>query len=133
MATTTRHLEISEQLLRQASDELDAGDLIQSSEKAWGAVVHYVKSVAVERGWAHDTHRDIFTNVGRIIGNRDADDPRRRLLKSVRALHVNYYEDEMDAPTIRGGIRDARELDRGFEERGRLPVVAGQFVGVVCA
>ena len=35
------------------------GDLLQASKKAWGAVAHYLKSVAKYRGWQNRTHRDL--------------------------------------------------------------------------
>ena len=47
-----RHLEISGLLLRWASDEFEAGNLFLASEMAWGAVAHYLKSVAKYRGMA---------------------------------------------------------------------------------
>ena len=50
MATTARHQEISRTFLEHAEIEFGKGDLLQASEKAWGAVAHYVKSVAKERG-----------------------------------------------------------------------------------
>ena len=48
MATTERHGQISAQFLEQAEAELRNGDLLQASEKAWGAVTHYVNSLARE-------------------------------------------------------------------------------------
>ena len=59
MATTTRHGEFSARLLDHADEEFEKGDMIQASEKAWGAVAHYVKSVAKARGWPDGSHRDM--------------------------------------------------------------------------
>lgn len=118
MATTERHLEISDHMIEQAKRELSAGDLLQASEKAWGAVVHYVKSVAQENGWPHETHRDIFQNVNRIIGNDLANDPRRRLLRSVRFLHVNFYEEELGSLEVKDGIEDAKSLIDALKNSG---------------
>ena len=52
MATTIRHEEISGRFLHHADEEFEKGDMLQASEKAWGAVAHYVKSVAKARGLA---------------------------------------------------------------------------------
>ena len=46
MATTARHQEISDQFLSDAEVEFQRGDLLQASEKAWGAVAHYIEAVA---------------------------------------------------------------------------------------
>ena len=51
MATVAQHQEISERFLSHAEEEFEKGDLLQASEKAWGAVAHYVKSVAKAAGW----------------------------------------------------------------------------------
>ena len=49
MSTAARHQEISDVFLEHAEDEFEKGDLLQASEKTWGAVAHYVKSVARNR------------------------------------------------------------------------------------
>ena len=46
--------------MQQADEELGRGDYLQASEKAWGAAVRAVKSVAERRGWEHDSHRHMF-------------------------------------------------------------------------
>ena len=43
MATSTQHQEISGLFLDHAAVEFEKGDFLQASEKAWGAVAHYVK------------------------------------------------------------------------------------------
>jgi uncharacterized protein (UPF0332 family) len=57
VVTVERHREISAQFMHQAEEEFGKGDLLQASEKAWGAVSHFVNSVARERGWSMGTHR----------------------------------------------------------------------------
>ena len=41
--------------------------MLQASEKAWGAVAHYVKSVARANGWPNRSHRHIAENAGRLL------------------------------------------------------------------
>ena len=43
MTTSVEHVRISDRFLGQAQSEFERGDLLQASEKAWGAVAHYVK------------------------------------------------------------------------------------------
>ena len=53
MATAEQHRKISTQFLEHAEDELRKGDLLQASEKAWGAVSHYVNSIARQQELAY--------------------------------------------------------------------------------
>ena len=39
----------------------------------------------------------------------------RRLLRSVEALHANFYNAFLDEDSVREGIQDARELIRTLE------------------
>lgn len=112
MATPVRHQDISRTLLAQASEEFDKGDLIQASEKAWGAVAHFVKAVARERNWPNRSHQDVRRNATRLV--RRSDDPIQNalLFEAVENLHVNFYEDTYaeDPDRVRYGIRHAETL-----------------------
>ena len=46
MATAARHRQICEMFLAHAQEQLDRGDFLQASEKAWGAVAHRVEALA---------------------------------------------------------------------------------------
>ena len=93
MATVARHQDISNRFLEHAEEEFEKGDLLQASEKTWGAVAHCVKSVARKHGWPNKSHRDVSNNADRLI--RLTEDPRQnqRLFHVVTNLHVNFYED----------------------------------------
>lgn len=116
MATAEQHQEISTQFLTHAEDELRKGDLLQASEKAWGAVSHYVNSVARQRGWPLGSHSLLIENATRLI-RQDPDGAihKRRLLRSVEALHANFYQAFLDEDSVREGIEDAKELIRTLE------------------
>lgn len=120
MVTAERHREISAQFLDQAEDEFRKGDLLQASEKAWGAVSHYVNSVARQRGWPLGSHKRLIVNANRLIcrdlGNANH---RRRLLRSIEALHANFYQEFLDEDSVRDGIEDAKELIRTLEDLNR--------------
>ena len=55
--TAEEHLEIAITLLAQAEREFLAGDIIQGSEKLWGAASHAMLAAAKQRGWATGSHR----------------------------------------------------------------------------
>ena len=115
VVTSEKHREISAQFLDHAEDEFRKGDLLQASEKAWGAVSHYVNSVARRRDWPMGSHKNLQNNATKLIG-RDPDhaSDRRRLLRSVEALHANFYGAVLDEDSVREGIEDARELIRAL-------------------
>ena len=117
MVTSEKHREISAQFLDHAEDEFRKGDLLQASEKAWGAVSHYVNSVARRRDWPMGSHKNLQNNATKLIRRDPAHaSDRRRLLRSVEALHANFYGAVLDEDSVREGIADARELIRALED-----------------
>lgn len=117
MVTAAQHREISAQFLDHAEDEFRRGDLLQASEKAWGAVSHYVNAVARQRNWPLGSHRRLIENANRLIRMDPAHaGHRRRLLRSVEALHANFYQAYLDEDSVREGIEDAKELIGALEQ-----------------
>ena len=51
-----RHFQLSRWLLKHAQEQLERGDTMQASEKAYGAVAHAVKACAELRNWNHFNH-----------------------------------------------------------------------------
>ena len=119
LAEIENHREISDRFLLHADEQLARGDLPQASEKAWGAVAHYLKSVAKSRIWENETHRDLI-DVGRDLA-RETDDPSRarRLFASVRDMHRNFYDDRLSNAEVEEGINAARELISLLKSRNR--------------
>ena len=107
MNNVTDHRTISSMFLRQAQEECDAGDLLQASEKAWGAVAHYVRAIADERGWSSGSQKKLLNNAQRILEHSPH---HLRLLASVERLHVNFYESFCTETVVRLGLGDAKEL-----------------------
>ena len=104
MASSTYHV-ASFQPLRQAKEELAAGDVRQASAKGWDAATQIAKAVAAQRGWEHRGHAQLFDAVATIAaetGDEDID----RLLELASALHTNFYEDWYGAGRVERGIRD---------------------------
>ena len=110
MATATRHQDISSQLLEHAEQEFEKGDLIQASEKAWGAVAHCVKSVAKRKRWPNASHKDINKNARRLIALTPTPVEGRRMLLAINALHTNFYEENLDPEDVKQSITDAHTL-----------------------
>ena len=98
----------SERLLRHARIELEKGDRLQTSEKAWGAVAHAIKVVAAHRGWRYDTHADATRVIVRLIP--ELGDRVYLLYGVANYLHNNYYMDVMPLEELRRDLAYVEEL-----------------------
>lgn len=91
---------------------------LKRSEMAWGAVAHYLKSIAKLRGWRNRSHRDLFRVVNRLSSETDNFNEIQNLFVTMNGLHVNFYEDWLENDAVRVGIEDAKEfvgrLEREF-------------------
>ena len=107
--TTPRYQQASRRFLAQARAELTAGDLMQASEKGWGAAAQMLKAVAEERGWEHGKHRHLSRVASRVrseTGDRDV----YRWFQVAESLHGNFYEDQMSAEDIAESLNDVQAL-----------------------
>ena len=101
-----RYEEISRHLLQQAQDELDRGDILQASDKVWGATAHTIKAVCQRMGWNHHAHNHIRAAANYVASEFGRDD----LISAygyLDALHTNYYEHQLLAGEVRVGINNA--------------------------
>ncbi len=103
------HVRISRRFILQAQAELNAGDRLQASEKAWGAAAHAVKAIAEQRGLEHRTHARLFIAVDRIA--EDTERPELiTLFSHASALHQNFYENWQTDKFVQDGINQVRLL-----------------------
>lgn len=51
------HAQTALDFLSASDREFDDGDILQASEKLWGAATHALIAVAQQRGWHHGSHR----------------------------------------------------------------------------
>ena len=121
-AEIENHIETVERFLRHAEEEFEAGDMPQASEKAWGAVAHYLKSVAKFRGWVNRSHSDL-NDIAYDLAHETGDTSRvQRLYDDVNRLHANFYEDRLDDRGVAEGIGSAHELISRLDSSARLPL-----------
>ncbi|MCY4474617.1 MAG: PaREP1 family protein [Chloroflexi bacterium] len=109
MTTAERYQSVSAQLFDQAHVELEAGDLIQASEKFWGATAQALKAVAEDRGWPHKSHAQLFAVLRNVV-NETGDREITRLFTSANSLHVNFYEHYMEKDEMMTFVEDVRDL-----------------------
>ena len=109
MVTRLTYRNQSKAFLEQAHNELRAGDLLQASEKGWGAAAQIVKAAAEARGWEHNHHRLLFGVVSRLAQDYD-DREIGRLFGAANFLHSNFYEGGLDEATIATALEDVARL-----------------------
>ena len=99
-----KYIRTSRRFLAQAQEEFDKGDMLQASEKAWGAAAQAVKATAEQRGWEHGTHARLFENINR-ISRETGDDELHVLFHVANSLHQNFYEGWQTDDFVRSGIQ----------------------------
>ena len=109
MANSLNHWEISRRFIIQADAELAAGDLLQASEKGWGAAAHAMKAVAQARGWRHDNHARLFGIADRLVAETGESDI-RGLFRAAGEVHKNFYEGNMSGEDIADSLAKVRTL-----------------------
>ena len=105
------HTETAIEFLAKAHEYLAAGDLLQASEKGWGATARMVKAVAEDRSWRHTSHGDLYRVINR-LADETSDERLQRLFRSANALHQNAYEDWMEADFVADSLKDVEEITR---------------------
>lgn len=96
---TRPYVERSAHYLSQASEEFARGDLLQASEKGWGATAQMVKAVAEERGWEHRRHAQLIGVVRRVV-EETGDQTLWLSFGAAGDLHTNFYESVMGASDV---------------------------------
>ena len=87
----------------QAEWEFEQGDLPQASEKAWGAASQFLKAIATQRGWGHESHQ----HLGQVADKLAAETGDREiviLFGVAESLHANFYEAYRTEDSVRIGI-----------------------------
>ena len=99
----------SREFIILAGQELEQGDLLQASEKAWGAAAADIKAVAEMRGWQHNAHTLIRAAAWRI--SREYRRPQiMGMIARANDLHQNYYEYYLAEEEVTEGIAQVAEL-----------------------
>ena len=108
-------------MLAQAYEEFAKGDFVQASEKGWGATAQIVKAIAQERGWSHNSHRDLYQVVN-ALRHETGDTELGVLFNAGSSLHVNFYENAYTGDTISDNLRQVeRFVDKAEGLLGATP------------
>ncbi len=106
------HTKTAQGFLEAADRELADGDVLQGSEKLWGAASHAVMAAAQERGWDFGKHGAMKAAVRRLA--QESGDPALVSEFAVaRSFHANSYHDFMEDDDL----EENRLMVRGFVEK----------------
>ena len=86
-----KYSNMSRDFIARAEEYLRQGDLVQASEKSWGAAACALKSIAEQRGWLHQSHSLLFDISNQVAEELDSADLRDMFL-SAKSMHQNFYE-----------------------------------------
>jgi hypothetical protein len=103
------YLQLNGKYLKEADDLLSKKDLVQASEKVWGACAEMVKAVAAKRGIELGTHASLWEFVSRI----NKEHPGWGLLDQFSYagnLHTNFYEGWLTEDYVRRGLEIATDF-----------------------
>ncbi len=90
------------------------GDLVQASEKGWGAAAQMVKAAAEVRGWRHQSHGELYQAIDMLADESD-DEHLRELFHAASALHINFYEGWMPRRMVGSGLGQVGHLVDSLE------------------
>ena len=115
---SARYAALSRRALQHAQEQLDQGDTVQASEKAYGAVSCAVKSYGELRGWNHYNHH----RVGLILDQLRDEEQAPELTEAfdaVVSLHNNFFEHSLDITHVQDRVNTAKTLVERLETLGR--------------
>ena len=95
--TTEEHMGTARTFLAQSVQEFLNGDILQGSEKMWGAVSHAMNAAAMQRGWPTTTHRELV-NASRHLAQEQDDPALEMAFRIARNFHSNLYGNGMFNP-----------------------------------
>ena len=112
----TEHIETAQKFLDDADREFEAGDILQASEKLWGAASHVVIAEMKRRGLEPRSHRAMVQWVKQFAV--ESEEPELSAgFSAARIFHSNFYngwiEDnvfELDRPQVHRFVNRMLEL-----------------------
>lgn len=88
--TVEEHIQTALTFLDQSDQEFSANDILQGSEKLWGAVAHSTIAVAKLRGWPTDSHRNLV-DAARNLSEEREDEVLLLQFKLAQTFHWRFY------------------------------------------
>ena len=100
---------LSEKYLEDAKTLLDKGNLVQTSEKLWGAAALAVKMAAAKRGLKLEKHGSLWDFVSK-LSRESGDKEIVTLFQVANSLHWNFYENQMNREALEISVESIEKL-----------------------
>ena len=110
-----RHAAISRDFLVKARQESEKGELLQASNKAWGAAAHAIKAVAEKRRWFSESDWKLRRATS-IVAAELGDSSLMGSFSLTRDAHYNFYHHLYNELLVRQAIDSATSLVAIMEE-----------------
>ena len=104
-----KHVLIAREFLEAADRFFEEDDLVQVSEKLWGATAHAVKAVCFLRRWRHGKYAHLREAAQR-ISDEAGDSAIMGTFLLAYSHHLNFYTDAMDVEEVSPARQMVREL-----------------------
>ena len=114
--TAGKYAVLSQDFRNSAWQHLDADDLPQASNKAWGLVAETVRAISAQHGGFIHKHRSISEVVNQLYllaRNAGDTDTARQIIRAfgtANQLHANFYEDELSDYVVMEWLIQCEEL-----------------------
>ena len=96
---TQEHAQAAKEFLDEADREFAEGDVLQASEKMWGAASHAIMAVALQRGQPCGTHR-LMINAAREVADELDDVWLKAGISVAQQFHANFYHGFMETEDL---------------------------------
>ena len=120
-ASVEDRAQISRRFIQQAPYELDRGDRLQATEKAWGALAQMLKAHGQQRGWLNLGGHRTVGHIARQLHLEYNDIDVASAYIAADNGHRNFYDNEMSPPEIEGIIADVANILPALETALREP------------
>ncbi len=97
-----KHTRKALEFLEHSDRELAGGDVLQGSEKLWGAASHALMAVAIQRGWDFGKHSALKVAADR-LANELGDSNLLGEFLAAQQFHANFYHDFMEDDDVARG------------------------------
>lgn len=89
------HLETAREFIDESDLYFAKGDVLQGSEKTWGAAAHIVMAMAQKKGWPFGNHRALNIAVRR-LADEYGDPTLEPAFGIAEKFHANFYHKFME-------------------------------------
>lgn len=117
------HGQICAEFLRRSREYLAVGQLLQASEKGWGAAAHAAILIAGIRDWNYGEHWEFSGEVIPQLARETGNNAVHRWGRSANELHRNFYRDNKDDRQISEYLEDVTNLVNLIRQLVGLPPV----------